>query len=345
MPVRRAHRPLLCMVGLMAALVLVATVGMLVDDRRVLGESVWLKPWKFGLAFALYGLTLAWLLSRPHRGQRVTRWLGTVFAVTGVVDVGFIVLQAARGSFSHFNNADPDPVNQVGQIVFTSGVPGLFLANLVIAVIVVRQRLVDRPTTVAIRAGLLLAVLGMAQAYLMGFTGEQRVLDAYGRPVLLGAGHTVLDHNTDAARDGYTDAGRDGYIDAAHDADGMPLTHWSTTGGDLRIPHFVGLHAIQFLLIAVIALALLARRFRWLRPERTRAELITVLAGGCAAVFALVFWQAMRAQSLVHPDAATLGVAAGLLTTLAGLTVLVLLRGRDLNRRSGAASAAVRPRE
>ena len=72
----------------MAALVVVSLVGMVVDERLLLGESVWLKPAKFGLAFALYGVTLAWILRLPHRGRRATWWLGTVFAITGVVDVG-----------------------------------------------------------------------------------------------------------------------------------------------------------------------------------------------------------------------------------------------------------------
>lgn len=51
----------------MAALVLFCLAAMLVDDRTLLGESVWLKPMKFGLAFFLYSLTLAWLLSLPHK--------------------------------------------------------------------------------------------------------------------------------------------------------------------------------------------------------------------------------------------------------------------------------------
>ncbi|MFC9898425.1 hypothetical protein ACFVMC_32445 [Nocardia sp. NPDC127579] len=303
------HRPLLAMVVAMCGLVVCSLGGLLVDDRMLLGESVWVKPLKFGFAFALYGLTLAWLLALPHRGSRATWWLGTVFAVTGFVDVGFIAVQAARGTYSHFNNHDTDTVNTIGQQIFMSGVPGLFFANLFIVLILAWQKLLDRPITRAIHAGLALAVLGMLQAYLMGFTGTQRVLDSEGNSVELIAGHTVLDpaSRTEAARD---DAG-------------MPILGWSTIGGDLRIPHFVGLHGIQVLLLAVVALTWLAPRYAWLRTENTRAALIGVLALGYTGLFAMTFLQAMRAQPLIHPDATTLagygGVLAG--TGLLGYTV------------------------
>jgi hypothetical protein len=310
----RLHRPLLGTVAAMAALVLFSLAAMLVDDRELLGESVWLKPMKFGLAFFLYSLTLAWLLSLPHKGSRATWWLGTVFAVTGFIDVGFIVLQAARGTFSHFNT-EADPVNTIGQVVFASGVPGLFLANLLIVLILASQRLVDRPTARAIHAGLALAVAGMALGYLMGFTGKQLVRDSAGRVVELAAGHTVV-----------ADPGELAPRDAMG---GMPITHWSTVGGDLRVPHFVGLHGIQVLLVVAVTLAWLAPRYRWLRPERARAAVVGVLAAGYAGLLALVFWQAMRAQSLIHPDPATWLAAGGLVATVGALLGAVYLRHRD----------------
>ncbi|MEU4341097.1 hypothetical protein AB0H00_07465 [Nocardia sp. NPDC023852] len=308
------HRPLLGTVTAMAALVLFSLAAMMVDDRTLLGESVWLKPMKFGLAFFLYSLTLAWLLSLPHKGSRATWWLGTVFAVTGFVDVGFIVLQAARGTFSHFNTED-DPVNSIGQVVFASGVPGLFAANLGIVLILSWQRLLDRPTARAIHAGLLLAVGGMGLGYLMGFTGKQLVRDSDGRVVELAAGHTVVPDSSDLAL-------RDG-------AAGMPVTHWSTVGGDLRVPHFVGLHAIQVMLLASIGLAWLAPRYRWLSAERAGAAVVGVVALGYTGLLAIVFWQAMRAQPLVHPDRATWAAFGGLVATVAVLLGAVYLRHRD----------------
>ncbi|MFF0526950.1 hypothetical protein ACFYT3_01055 [Nocardia amikacinitolerans] len=313
---RRLHRPLLWSSAAMAALVLFSLGGMIVDDRTLLGESVWLKTFKFGVAFAVYEITLAWLLSLPHKGSRATWWLGTVFAVTGVLDVGFIVVQAARGTFSHFNSSD-DPVNSIGQMVFATGVPGLFFANLLIVLILSWQRLVDRPTARAVHAGLALAVVGMALGYLMGFTGEQLVRDADGQVVELVAGHTVLPEDAPAAERAIRDT-----------AEGMPITHWSTIGGDLRVPHFVGLHGIQVLLLFTFLLSRLARRHGWLRPEPTRAALMAVLALTYTGVLAITFWQAMRAQPLLHPDPQTLTAYAALFTTATATAFTIYHRGR-----------------
>ncbi|MEU1980664.1 hypothetical protein [Nocardia sp. NPDC019395] len=299
------HRPLLLCSAAMAGLVLFGLVAMVFDHRQLLGESVWLKPAKFGLAFFLYSLTLAWLLSLPHPGRRFTWWLGLVFAVTGIVDVGFVVLQAARGTFSHFNT-ETDTVNEIGQMVFASGVPGLFVANLLIAVIVSIRPGADRPTVWAIRGGLILAVVSMALGYLMGFTGTQLTRTADGRLVELAAGHTVVDADTRQA------------VAAPDAVAGMPITHWSTLGGDLRIPHFVGLHGIQILLTAVVLLAWAATRYPRLRPPRTRSRLIGATILGWGGLQAITFWQAMRGQPLIYPDTATM---------LALLTLIVLVTG------------------
>jgi hypothetical protein len=95
---------------------------------------------------------------------------------------------------------------------------------------------------------------------------------------------------------------------------------WSTVAGDLRPAHFVGLHALQ--LLAFLGWLLARRRVSAVLSERRRLTL--VWTGGLAylgLVLPLV-WQALRGQSVIHPDGTTL-VAAGALATAAGASILV----------------------
>ena len=50
----------------------------------------------------------------------------------------------------------------------------------------------------------------------------------------------------------------------------------------------------------------------------------SLIAAGYAGLIALVTWQALRAQSIVHPDAATLGALAALVAAVALSAVAVV---------------------
>jgi hypothetical protein len=101
---------------------------------------------------------------------------------------------------------------------------------------------------------------------------------------------------------------------------GLPLVGWSTVGGDLRIGHFVGLHALQALPLLAIALHLLRHRL----DEATRVRLLLLAAAAYAALTVSLTWQALRGQSLVHPDALTLAAwgTLAVATTAAGALVI-----------------------
>ncbi|WP_086561120.1 hypothetical protein [Streptomyces africanus] len=303
-------------VAFMTTLVVVSTAGLFVDDRVLLNESIWLKPLKFGFAFAVYSATLAWLLTKLTKAKRFGWWFGTAFAVFGAFDVAVIALAAARGTFSHFN-AREDTLNQVVQTVFEYGVPPLLISNLVIGVLVLVQRTGDRALSWALRAGLALSTVGMVIPLAlipMSDVGEgHTATDANGDEVPMSAGHGIGDP----------------------DGTGMPLTNWSTTGGDLRVPHFIGLHGIHVLLLVVLALAASATRHTWLRDERVRAGLVGSVALGYGGLLAVTTWQAARGQSLVHPDASTgLGLAGVALVTVAvGLVTVVGGRRRAAQAR------------
>ncbi|WP_018351593.1 hypothetical protein [Longispora albida] len=300
MKLREWHRPLLVTAGLLFGLVLVSLAGMALDDRVLMGESVWVKPLKFGFAFALYTGTLAWLIARMTRARRTGWWAGTIFAVASVVEVAAITMQAARGTFSHFNANVDDPLTQLATQIFTSGVAGLFLTQLVIVVLVLCQHDGGQALSRAIRWGLGLAVAGMfVPVFWMATNIQQRtVVDANGTSVTMYQGHGIGDL----------------------DGHGMPITNWSVTGGDFRVPHFAGLHGIHLLLVLAAVLGMLATRVHWLRDEATRARLIRIAALGYTGLFAVVAWQAGRGQSLIHPDGQTLaafGVVA--LSTVAAI--------------------------
>ena len=296
------------MVVAMTALVVVADVALVVDDRQLMHESIWAKPFKFGMSFAIYGATLAWLLPKLRRARRTMWTLGTVFAVAGLVDVGFIAVQTARGTYSHFNYG-PDTFDAIGQQVFSSGVIGLFGASILIAVMLLFQRVGETALTWALRAGIGLAVMGMAVAsFIVGATsGESRTVeDAYGNPVTLTGQHGI----------GVPDGG------------GMPITNWSVVGGDLRVPHFIGLHAIQVFVLALLVFTALATRVTWLRSERVRAQLTGVVILAYAGLFVITTWQALRGQSLVHPDAATWSAVAATLAVTTLLTAGIVVSAR-----------------
>ncbi|MFI8103223.1 hypothetical protein [Streptomyces sp. NPDC086023] len=304
------HRPLLLCAVLMALLTLGCGVGLAVDGRQLLDESVWVKPMKFGFAFALYTGTLAWLVAKLDSGARLGRWTGTVFALAVVAEVGAITLQAARGTFSHFNADRTDPVTTALVPVLTFGVLVIVVAQLVVGVVVLVQRTGGPALNRAIRAGLGLATAGMLiPVYWMASGMHPRtVTDANGTEVPMYQGHGIGDP----------------------DGHGMPLTNWSLTGGDFRVPHFFALHGIQVLLVVAAVLAALAVTRPWLRAERVRARLVGRAALGYAGLVAVVTWQAGRGQSLAHPDAATLtALAAVLLVTAAGTvrTVVTARRG------------------
>jgi pterin-4a-carbinolamine dehydratase len=290
----RWHRPLMLFAGAMALLTVATAAAWLVDDRLVMGAPVWAKPLKFAISFTLYALTWAWLLSLRQRARRWAHRAGTALVVAGSVEVALITFQAARGRRSHFNLATE--LDALIFVVMGVTIVALFAANVVAAAAVLLDRQADRPAAWTVRLGLAISTAGLALGGLM--LGPRPDQDrARG---IIGA-HTI------ASPDG---------------GPGLPLLGWSTVGGDLRAPHFIGMHALQLLPLLGFALAALARRLPALRPEVVRTRLILVAGGMYAGVLAITVWQALRGQPVIHPDAATLGALAALLAAgLAGALV------------------------
>lgn len=296
------HRPLLAFAASMAVLAVVSAVGMAVDDRVLVDAPIWSKPFKFSVSFVAYSTSLAWMLSLLTRARRAGWWAGTVVVGASLIEMVAITTQVIRGKRSHFNNETP--FDSMVFNVMGASVVILWTGALVIALLLFRARIADRASAWAIRLGAALALIGAGLGFLMTRpTPEQEAAADAGVDDVIGA-HSV----------GVADGGPS-----------MPLTGWSTTGGDLRIPHFVGMHALQVLPFLLLALILLAPRFTRLRDERVRLRLVFVAAGTYGAVLALLTWQALRGQPLIHPDGVTLGATALILVGCA-VGVLTALR-------------------
>jgi hypothetical protein len=89
-------------------------------------------------------------------------------------------------------------------------------------------------------------------------------------------------------------------IGAPDGGPGIPVTAWSSRHGDVRVPHFVGLHALQALAFVAIALRL------WRRPDDVRVKVVLAASASYAALFALLLFQALQGRSITSTDPVTL---------------------------------------
>ncbi|WP_051178189.1 hypothetical protein [Nocardia concava] len=295
----RWHLPLLWLAAAMFALVVFSVGGMVIDHRVITGLPAWDKPAKFALSVLIYAVTWAWLIPQLPRGRRLAERAGTVAAVMLGVEMVAIVIQVVRGTTSHFNVSSP--LNSTIWYVMAASIGALWLATAVIAVVLFRNPGPDRARNLAFRYGTVLSLIGMGLGLLMvgPKAGQHDV------PRTISGAHTV----------GLADGGP-----------GLPLLGWSTVGGDLRIPHFVGIHALQVIPLIVIAFELLAHRSRSFGEVRTRATLVTVATGAYTALLGLVTWQALRGESIVHPQAPTLIALAVIAAATAAATVWAVRR-------------------
>jgi hypothetical protein len=201
-----------------------------------------------------------------------------------------IVAQAARGTTSHFNVS-----TRFDMIMFSAMgvfIVAIWIMNLTVAILLLKQRLPDPVLAWSLRLGVIISLVGMSVGFLMTNPSNRPVTTvANGRTIVSAGAHSV----------GVADGGR-----------GLPITGWSTEGGDLRVAHFVGIHALQVLPLV----GWLVRRRRHVQNGRRQVALIVTAGFGYLGLTLLLVWQALRGQSLIAPDSATISA----LTTLGFLT-------------------------
>jgi hypothetical protein len=264
----RANAPLAATGAGMLVVLVASLAALAVDHRQILGQPVWLKPAKFAISSAIYAFTLAWIFTFLPGRARLRRIVGRITAAVLVVEVGIIDLQAARGVTSHFNAATALDASLFG--IMGLAILMLFGAAIALTVALFRQRFTDGAFGWALRLGMLLTVLGQATGALMTTPTHAQLEAARGSGLKVSGSHTV--------------GGPDG-------GPGLPITGWSREHGDLRVPHFIGIHGVQ-LLPAAAWLCASAFSAGW------RRRVVFVTAAAFYALFAVLLLQALSGWPL-----------------------------------------------
>jgi hypothetical protein len=227
-----------------------------VDPRTLHGVGIWVKPAKFLLSVSAFSLTAAWFWGyvRPERrDSRALRWTARTLIASASFELVYIILQAARGLDSHFNFSSAFHI-------FMYAMMGVAAVILTATTLPLAWEIARRPReglrgdfAAAVAAGLLLTFLLGAG---LGFYMSQM------------PGHSVG-----------AEGGR------------LFFFGWNRSGGDLRIAHFLGIHAEQAIPLLATLVGGWSARPRW-----------AALAAGTAAYLAVtfaVFLQAVAGRPLL----------------------------------------------
>lgn len=203
--------------------------AMLLDSRTLLGIDVWAKPLKFQAALAIYAFTLAAYARWLPTGTLQRRWY-RLYAGLVVVAIGYEIAviggAAAYGVASHFNGTTP--LN--ARLYVFMGIFAVILTSMSLLYGILIARSDRGPRDPALGLGL---VLGLVLTFVLTLV-LAGTLSSNGSHFVGGSGS---------------------------DAGGLWLMGWSRDGGDLRVAHFFGTHAMH----AVPLAGWLAGR--WLAPR------------------------------------------------------------------------------
>lgn len=250
--------------ALVVAALIIPTLGaLLVDERTIHDADIWDKPLKFELSLIIHlvtlGLVIGAIAPRLQSGWLV-RSLTLVTVVSALGEVLYIVLQAARGRASHFNFETPIEIAMYSVM----GVGAVLLVVCAFAFGVTVARAPRDGLGQGARLGIVLGLtVGASLTLVIAGLMSSGVVD--------GPGHWIGGVRSDARS--------------------LPLVGWSTTGGDLRVPHFFATHLMQ-------ALPLLGLAADRIAPRAAK----TLVYAGTAVGFAIVaatFAQALMGQPLL----------------------------------------------
>ena len=241
--------------------ILLVTLCISAFDQRQLGsDGVWVKPIKFQISLAIHFATLAaiaGLLSETQRTGTFLFWIAVISVGSAAFEIVYIMIQAARQQASHFNQSTP--LYQTMYALMATGAVFITAAAAVVGAVA----WFDSGASLgpATRTGIAVGLIGgtlltLVIAFRMG---------------------GALNHHV-----GIEPAG----------AERFPLTGWSMSVGDLRVPHFFATHMMQALPLA----GLVADR---VFPGKAAALVVWLVAAAWTALTLRLFQQALAGTPLL----------------------------------------------
>jgi hypothetical protein len=238
-------------------LMLVLLVLLPFDSVQVGGRYRLIKPLNFTMSMAMYLATVVILLDYLRASMWWKKVIGWGVSICTLTAITCITMQAARGTTSHFNNSTPfdSVVSSVMEVV--DPLNGVFVVVLLIFALQGKYD-VSRSSQLGIAFGLFIFLAGSAVGGVMVANGQS-------------------------------------VVGVAPEGPGLPVVNWSTTGGDFRVAHFLGIHALQILPIA----GWLIHRLQVL-PTRAKPTAVVAVSAGYVLLMGFVFMQAMNGVPLVR---------------------------------------------
>ena len=227
------------------------------DTVQVGGRYRLIKPLNFSMSMAMYLATVVVLLDYLRVSMWLKKVIGWGVSICILIGITCITMQAARGTTSHFNNSTPFDSTVTSLMDIVDPLNSVFVFVLLIFALQSKYD-VSRSSQLGIVFGILLFLVGSVIGGVMVAHGQSVVGVAPGGP-------------------------------------GLPVVNWSTTGGDFRVSHFLGIHALQILPIA-----------GWLIGQmegllgRAKPTAVVTVSAGYALLMGFAFLQAINGVPLVR---------------------------------------------
>jgi hypothetical protein len=227
------------------------------DTVQVEGRHRLIKPLNFTISMAMYLATVVILLDYLRASMRWKKVISWGASICILTAITCITMQAARGTTSHFNNSTPfdSTVSLLMDIVDP-------LNGVLVIVLLIFALRGKYDTSRSSQLGIVFGIFFFLVGSVIG-------------GVMVAQGQSV--------------------VGVAPEGPGLPVLNWSTNGGDLRVAHFLGIHALQILPIA----GWLIDQLKGL-TRRAKLRAVIAVSAGYVLLMGLVFMQALDGVPLVR---------------------------------------------